>query len=153
MRTTVYLNSNVRNMIIEAAQVRKVSCSEMIVILLKKVVADMPQPIRTWRLIQYQKKRAGKDWETVHVTFREDEFEYFLDIKKIFKKSLSLIVTQAVEKFLKIVIKEKKTYKNLCVNYIFLKEIINSVPCWKFIWGYPPGLELHMLKNNLRLQM
>ena len=148
MRTTVNLNLNISNLITNAALLRNLSDSEMIVILLKKVLADLQQPIRMWRLIEYQKRRPHKDWKPVHVNYNENEYEYFMDLKKISKKSLSLIITQAAEKYLQGINDEKKNYNNLCDVYTVTQEYIYSTRCLKIIWGFPPQLEQHLRYSN-----
>ncbi len=148
MRTTVNLNLYISNLITNAALLRNISDSEMIVILLKKVLVDLQQPIRMWRLVEYQKRRTHKDWKPVHVNYNENEYEYFMDLKKILKKSLSLIITQAAKKYLKSINDEKKSYNNLCDVYIVAQEYINSTRCLKFLWGFPPQQEQHLRYSN-----
>ena len=72
---------------------------------------------------------------------RADEYEYFLDLRKILKMSVSLIVAYAVEKFLDMLMKENNTDNNRYRNYIIAREVIDNIICWKLIWGFPRNLK------------
>jgi hypothetical protein len=78
------------------------------------------------------------EWRRVHVRFEADEYEYFLDLRKLMKMSLSLILSIAVDRHLDTM--SKDTDKNRYRNYIIIKESIDEITCWRMIWGYPPSL-------------
>jgi hypothetical protein len=92
-------------------------------------------------MVQYQGRRSSPEWRVFHIQVREDMYEYWLDLRKLLKMSVSLILAHAVKKFLCKLMKINSTDNYLCKNYIIIKEIIDSVIVWKFIWGYPPNLE------------
>jgi hypothetical protein len=83
-----------------AAQSRGVSRSEMIAILIKKVMDDLSIQGRMGKLVQYQERRKRSEWHKFHWYVREDDYEYFLDLKKLLKMSVSLILAYAVDKYL-----------------------------------------------------
>ena len=63
-----------------------------------------------------------------------EECEYFLDLRKLLKLSVSLILVYAVEKFLDKLLKKNSTDNNRFRNYVFIKDVIDDIICWKFIW-------------------
>jgi hypothetical protein len=141
METTLNIRADILEQISRAAQANGISCSEMIVLLIKKATADIANPGRIGRMVQYQGRRSTPEWRVFHVQVREDMYEYWLDLRKLLKMSVSLILAYAVKKFLCKLMKIKSTDNYLCKNYIIAKDIIDSVIVWKFIWGYPPNLE------------
>jgi hypothetical protein len=140
METTLNIRADILEQITSAANSNSISCSEMIALLIQQVTADIAEPVRIGRMVQYQGRRSSQDWHVFHVQVREDMYEYWLDLRKLLKMSVSLILAYAVKKFLCKLMKINSTDNYLCKNYIIIKEVIDSVIVWKFIWGYPPDL-------------
>ena len=145
METTINIRTDILEKIILAAHSKGISRSELIVVLIKNVMDTISDPERMGRLIQYQERRSQDEWHTFHWCVREDEYEYFLDLKKLLKMSLSLIVAYAVEKFLDKIMKGNITDNNRYRNYVIIREFIDNIICWRFIWGFPPNLEKFLL--------
>jgi hypothetical protein len=141
METTLNIRTDITEKINIAARSRAISRSEMIVILIKKVMIDISDPGRMGRLVRYQERCRPEEWHTFHLQVREDDYEYFLDLRKLLKMSVSLILAYAVEKFLSRLLKTNSTDNNRFRNYIIIREIVDDIICWKFIWGFPPNIE------------
>jgi hypothetical protein len=141
METTLNIHTDISKKITRAAQTRGISRSEMIAILIKKVMDDVSNPGRMGKMIQYQKRSRPDEWQTFHLYVREDDYEYFLDLRKLLKMSVSLILAYAVEKYLFKLLKKDSTDNNRYRNYVIIKDVIDDIICWKFIWGFPPNIE------------
>ncbi len=140
MKTTLNVHNEVLERIARAAQSCGIPCSEMIFLLIKRVTVDMANPGQIGRLVRYQKRRNPEDWHVFHVEVREDMYEYWLDLRKLLKMSVSLILAYAVKRFLSKPLKIRYRDNYLCTNYIIVKEVIDSVIIWRLIWGCPPNL-------------
>ena len=145
MKTTLNIDCKVLNKINKAANSRRICSSEMIIILLKKIMDKKinSKTTRLGRLIEYQRLKAPV-WHIFHIDFREDEFDYFLDLKKLLKMSLSKIVAWAVGLFLGKKRKFGDNYVGHYQNYVIIPDSIDSIPCFKFIWGLPPSIRDHI---------
>jgi hypothetical protein len=141
METTLNIQTGVLVKIATAARSRSFSRSEMIAILLKKVMDDISNPGRMGRMVQYQGRSRPDEWHTFHFQVRPDDYEYFIDLRKLLKMSVSLILAYAVEKFLDKLEKNNTTDNNRYRNYIIAREIVEDIICWKFIWGFPHNIE------------
>jgi len=95
---------------------------------------------RCGKQIQYQEKCSPDEWHTFHVRFRPDEYEYFLDLKKILKFSVSGILAIAVNKYLPAITKTDICDNYQFQNYIIGRETIDGVICWRLAWGFTPKL-------------
>ena len=146
METTMNIRLDILEKIKEAAIAKGISCSRMISILMQKVMGEDIQYVRMGRLVQYQKKRRKEEWHKFHVTWREDEYEYYTDLRKMLKRSVSLILAYAVKRYLQEIINDKSTdnYRSQYRNYVVVRENIGNIICWKLIWGYPPNIEQHI---------
>jgi hypothetical protein len=141
MKTTLNVHVDVMNKIIFAAELQGISSSQMIVILLKQALDRVGNPDCLGKLVQYQKRSSPEMWHPFHIKWKPDEYEYFQDMRKLLKMSVSLILAFAVKKFLKKLLKQNMSDNNLHHNYILAKEVIDGVVLWKLIWGFPLKLE------------
>ncbi len=140
MNTTLNIHLPILKQIMKAAKLRRISPSEMIVILLKLAMEDISNPGRLGKMVRYQKRRNPKEWHVFHIKIREDVYEYWLDLRKLRKMSVSLILANAVRKFLKSP-ETNFTDNYHFTNYAIIKEVIDNVIVWKLIWGVPLNLE------------
>ena len=146
METTLNIHTDILEMIRKGAELRGISCSAMIIELLQKVMDESAQPIVIGRLVRYQQRNKHADWHTFHVQLRADEYEYFLDMRKLRKMSVSFILAYAAKRYLRKMNKDNVTDNNRYQyrNYVVVREFIGNIPCWKLIWGYPPLIEQHI---------
>ncbi len=141
MNTTLNVGIDIMKQIDRAANTEGISCSKMIVILIKKVMNDMGNPNCMGRLVQYQARRKPEEWHIFHIQWRPDDYEYFQDMKKLLKMSVSLLLAYAVKKYLGKTNTIDRCDNYLFINYTIVKEMIDNIICWKFIWGYTPAIE------------
>ena len=146
METTLNIHKDILGKISEAAISRDISSSLMISMLMQKVMGENIRYMRMGRPVRYQKRCRKEEWHKFHVKLRGDEYEYFHDLKRLLKMSVSLILAYAVRRYLLDVINEKSTdnYRYFFRNYVVIREIIDNIVCWKHFWGYPPHIEQHI---------
>ncbi len=144
METTLNIRSDILMQITETARIRGITRSEIIIILLKKVMTDTSAPDSLWKMVKYQNRIKTGGWHRFHLNLRPDDYEYFLDLRKLLKMSVSLILSYAVEKYLHKFLRKEFTDNYRYKNYVIIKEYIDTIPCWKLIWGYPPNLGKHI---------
>ncbi|OHD64061.1 MAG: hypothetical protein A2176_08595 [Spirochaetes bacterium RBG_13_51_14] len=132
---TVYLRK-----INNAARTFRMSRTEIIIILLKKMMHDAQNPQVFGKRVRYQNRIASENWHTFHARLRPDDYEYFLDLRKFLKMSVSCILANAVEKHLSKLKRINNTDNYLYRNYVLVKEMIDNIVCWKLLWGYPTNI-------------
>ena len=116
---------------------------------MQRVMNDNQAMLKSYSRIKYQARDDKENWYLVHLVLNEYEYEYYLDMRKFFKMSVSYIVAYAVKRYLDEIIDEllnmnKNTDNYLYRNYILITKTINSVICWQIYWGVPlklPGLQ------------
>lgn len=147
METTLNIHTDIVKTIAESALSRGITRNELIVLLLKRIMDEARHSVRTGRLVRYQKRRPRAEWHRIHARFEADEYEFFLDLRKLLKMSLSHILADAVEKYIDAITDETEVDNNLYSNYMIIKEEIDSIPCWVLIWGNPPSI-MRLLKPD-----
>jgi hypothetical protein len=143
IETTININMDILRMIDDVSFKAKYSRTHIIRILMKKIVIhDTDTLTKHFSLVKYQKHDKKEKWHAFHITLSPAEYEQFLDMRKVFKMSVSLIVAYAVRKYLKQLVEEltKKittTDNNGLNNYICSKIDIGGTICWITYWGIP----------------
>ncbi|MBN2158773.1 MAG: hypothetical protein JW807_05210 [Spirochaetes bacterium] len=140
METTLNIHADILKKITLAAETCQMSRSEMILTLIKKIMDDVSQPARFGAPIKYQERNHEDESTTFHLVVREDDYEYLLDLRKLLKMSVSLILACAVKKYLGQPTQTLFTDNNRYKNYVIVKEVVDSIICWRFFWGYPPSI-------------
>jgi hypothetical protein len=141
MKTTLNIHADTLKKITRAARIKGVSRNNLIIMLLKKTMDDPTNAVRLGKLVRYQKRASPGDWNAFHVYLREYEYEYFLDLRKLLKMSVSLILAIAVKRYLKTPTKTSFHGDNyLYKDYVVLGEKIQGLISWRFIWGFPPKI-------------
>ena len=145
VKTTLNLHVEVLNRIGECADRLNRSRKEIIVMLLKRIMRDMDRYARSFRTVEYQEDAPKDMWRCYHVRFREDENEFFVDLRKFCKRSVSLLVAIALRDYCDELLGNAVTSCNFC-HYVFFHEKVEGIYSWRLYWGFP----VHEL-NRLRL--
>jgi hypothetical protein len=151
MQTTLNMRVDILKKITAQARARGVSRSEMIMFLLKMTMDDVTDPGRFGSMVQYQERGMPGRWHAFHIKLRVDDYEYLLDLRRLMKMSVSLILAYSVQRYLtrqsrsnRPLWYKHKGDKNRFRNYVLIKELIGNIICWKLIWGFPPDLGRHL---------
>ena len=143
--TTINIRREVLSKITNAAIQSNKSRREIIIYLLKLVARNNDSHLRGFGTVKYQSDDDPDNWHCFHIRFKPDEYEYFLDLRKVCKCSVSHLVAIAADKYLNDIMANVDNYA-LFSNYVLRREIIDGIICWHLYWGYP---EKHL--NSLRL--
>jgi hypothetical protein len=142
IKTTVYMHNEILSKIIKITGNNKKLRSSIIISFLKRVMKDNKNMVKLFRSVKYQDSDKKENWKTIHVSFREDDYEYFIDMRKLYKMSVSLIVSYAVKKYffeiMNKLIGKFLSDNNHPNNYLLADHIVDGIVCWRLYWGFPP---------------
>ena len=140
LSTTINIKKEIFIKITKTAIFLKKSRCEIITLLLMRVMRDHQKIMNEFVTVKYQPDADKKKWHCFHIRFKHDEYEFFIDLRKVCKCSVSLLVAIAVDRYIDELIKnfQKGVDNNtLFSNYIFRRIIVEGIYCWHFYWGYP----------------
>jgi hypothetical protein len=92
--------------------------------------------------VRYQQRNGKAQWRCLHIGLEQDEYEFFFDLKKVMKMSVSFVTSWAIEcfldEFLKSVIVDGDNYryKNYAMYNVTIGNVFHIILCW----GIPPRL-------------
>jgi hypothetical protein len=137
IETTININIGIDEKLSRAATRTGVSKKNLISSLLRRLSMDFEQIAVPWKRISYQKRDAGKKWKPVHLNLMPDEYEFFNDLRKGCKMSISYLVVYALDKYLDEVMNEicegsdNYRYSNYTLSYV----IYDGIVCLIHYWG------------------
>lgn len=141
IETTLHVHRNILEKLNNAALRSGKARTSIIKLIMQRMMQNNQRMIKVNSRIQYQKRDLKGNWNRIHITLNEYEYEYYQDIRKFFKMSISLILAYAVLQYLNEVLKEDKSADNyLFSNYIFIKKTLEGTTCWQIYWGIPTDL-------------
>ena len=148
IETTMYFNRALLEELSKASEKVGKSRTCILVLLLKRAMGDSYRLAKSFSPVKYQKSDPSQNWHRLHIQLNEYEYEYCLDMRKLYKMSVSLIVAYTVSRYLVEIVKklletdiDKFTDNYLPKNYILVREVINSTICWRIYWGIPYNLD------------
>lgn len=98
--TTVCVYGDVLERINEIRAIRGMSRNDAVVMLLKRIMRAGAALAKTGTAVRYQKGVGRGEWHVVHVRFAREEYEFFTDLRKVYKMSVSLLLAYAAMDFL-----------------------------------------------------
>jgi hypothetical protein len=142
IETTLHINNIILEMLNRGAAITGRSRTFIIKLLMQRVMKDNQKLLKSYSRIKYQERDLKENWHRLHIIMNEYEYEYYLDMRKFFKMSVSFILALAVRRYLDEILNELlhrniDTDNYLYRNYIFIKKTIDEVISWQIYWGIP----------------
>ena len=141
IQTTLNIHKDIMEKITQASKNTGMSGREIIIKLLMKVMSNDCKKATITGSVKYQESDKKEMWRPFHIQYKGNEYEYFLDLRRLLKMSLSYIVAYAVKKYMNIILYGEDTDNYIFQNYILAQEFANGVIFWKLFWGFPKNVE------------
>ncbi len=142
VETTINIDKELYEKLKEAAKKYGVSRSRLISLLMK-IFVNREEPDEenyTQNTVQYQEARDADDWKTLHLVIYKPDYEFFDDVRKLWKKSFSLLVAYVFEKYFAYLDQfpeEDFTDNYRDIAYFTRYFIENDVPYLLLCWQVP----------------
>ncbi|TAL37496.1 MAG: hypothetical protein EPN93_05770 [Spirochaetes bacterium] len=140
LTTTINMHCTTRERIIRAAGLKESKQRDIVVLLLKRIMRDIDRLQGGFTLVKYQPADPEKRWHCFCLQIREDENEFFTDMRKLCKITVSHLLAIAVRLYLDELLRmphdELNNYLNY-INYFISQEQVEGLRCWIYYWGNP----------------
>ncbi|HPP49710.1 MAG TPA: hypothetical protein PLO73_07030 [Spirochaetota bacterium] len=141
--TTTCITKVHRELLTYYAEIFNISVTDLITSLIHYAALCNKRNPKTFKGIQYR-KRYKDEWKRIHLYVRYQEYEFLLDMKKMWKMSVALLIEYCIEnvleEFVKRLLQEDDTYSYRFTNYTFKFEKIYGFQSYQIIWGLPPEI-------------
>ena len=141
IETTLHINKEILEMLHKCAEKTGRSRVAIIKLLAQRMMRDNRKMLKANSRIRYQERDLKENWHRIHILLNEYEYEYFLDMRKFFKMSVSYILAYAVLKYHEELMDRNINSDNYWFkNYIFITKEVGGIILWQIYWGIPPQL-------------
>ncbi len=100
IKSSVNINIGKLSLLENFSEVSKLPVNEIVALLLRKIMKDGKYSAKKFRAVKYQEIDPDKNWDTLTVYFEDVDYEFFTDMRKFFKESVSLLLSKAIDLFL-----------------------------------------------------
>jgi hypothetical protein len=147
IETTMHVHIDIMKTLNNGADATGRGLTSIIKLLMQRVMEDNKKLLKSYSRVKYQERDEKENWNRIHIVLNEYEYEYYLDMRKFYKMSVSFILAFAVMRYLNEIVNElldrnKNTDNYFYRNYIFIKETVDGIVCWQIYWGIPIKLLL-----------
>ncbi len=148
IETTTCISYNHLSLVKLYALEHKMSVSSFLAHLIAFAVQCEKLDIRCLKRLRYRKRNGGS-WKRVHLVLFQDEYEYFLDVRKLWKMSIANVIAYCLDNvlqeflnFLTRVEQDEDYYTDnyRLKGYAFDFCIEEEVFCIKLYWGPHPEI-------------
>ncbi len=145
IETTLHIHQSILALLNRIVEVKGTNRTFIIKLLMQRMMRDNKKMLKSCSRIKYQERDVKENWHRIHFVMNEYEYEYYLDMRKFYKMSISFILAYAVKKYINEVMNEllnrgKNTDNYIYRNYILMTKSINETICWQICWGIPQKL-------------
>jgi hypothetical protein len=141
LRTTVNMQNSIFFKLGLAASRLGKTRRDIVVTLLMRLMSDIERFQGGFTLVRYQERDPLRQWHCFSISFRKDENEFFTDLRKLGKFSVSYMVAIAVERYLDELMREGDERHNYAgfTHYAVGLRLEGGIICWELYWGDPPN--------------
>ena len=139
IKSSVNINIKKLSLLENFSEANELSINEVIVLLLRKILEDGKYSAKKFRAVKYQEVDPDKNWDTLTVYFENVDYEFFTDMRKFFKESVSLLLSKAIDLFLDTILSE---VEEILLNYAnsdwdIRRDDIEMGAIWTIYWIKP----------------
>lgn len=141
IQTTINISMEKLDKLIIAAERLKTSRTAIISSLLNHHSRINRRSLEMWKSVKYQERMDKSKWRRCHISVRADEYEFFIDLRKVMKMSVSFLIAYAIDEYLDELFSptDKSVDNYPYCNYMISKFEVGNVICCVFCWGIPPN--------------
>ena len=148
IETTLHIHKSILEMLNKSSEITGENRTFLVKLLMQRAMNDNQKLLKSYSRIQYQRRDVKENWHRLHVVVNEYEYEYYQDMRKFFKMSISFILAYAVIRYMDDIVNEllgrnKSSDKYYFRNYVFVKETKDGITCWQIYWGIPLKIPLY----------
>ena len=139
IKSSVNINIGKLSLLENFSEANELSVNKVVALLLRKILEDGKYSARKFRAVKYQDVDPDKNWDTLTVYFEDVDYEFFTDMRKFFKESVSLILSKAIDLFLDTILSE---VEEILLNYAnsdwdIRRDDVETEVIWSVYWIKP----------------
>ena len=139
--TTIYIKKEYRNRLNSTSEILGISRNKVVELLIDMFIDKNKFSPKMFETVQYQEKADKNAWSTIHIWLQPTLYENCLDIRKIYKISVSFMIAFAVDNYLDNLTGRNSPATDNYIphsrNYIFVEQDCEGTRLFSTFWGFP----------------
>lgn len=150
--TSFYMHITNYVKLLKASQQTGLSMNDLITQLMYHYAKDHKKMWVEDGTVQYQNVDKRENWHVFRITLAKKDYELFTDMRKVMKKSVSLLVALSIKKYLNTIVIDilKHVYKYTSLMHDAVSIKFNNLRYWIFKWKIYHTPPPHARKTTLR---
>ncbi len=139
IKSSVYINTAKLQKLEEFSADNGLDFDDVVALLLRKILSAGNLYAKKFVAVKYQAADPDKNWKTATVYYSGVDYEFFTDMRKFFKESVSLLLSKAIDLFLDTILSE---VKEILLNYAnsdwdIRRDDVETGAIWTIFWKNP----------------
>ena len=130
----------------------KLSVSKLLVMMVRYATERKQLMVTSNRNVQYRDKKSKGSWKRIHLQLNPNEYEFLMDVKKLWKMSVAKMMEFCIEHILfelqEKVLEKNKTDNYLYNNYHFEIGEEDGIQYCHIYWGLPQKILRKLILNT-----
>jgi hypothetical protein len=150
--TTINMSPVTRSAVADLARRLEVCQRDVVIALLMRLMRDVDRRLGGFTGVRCQPGLDEGEWHPFCICFKPDEYEFYTDLRKLCKLSVSYLVAIAAQEYMcELLGKNDKSI----FNYIGFRNCalstrqVEGIICWQYYWGKPPPAEKSIPRERL----
>lgn len=106
IQTSLIMNVAMFNKLVNEANRTKKTLYELIKETMYRYAKNYKSTQIAVGAVKYQERDEEKNWKVFRIDLEDDDYELFTDMRKVMKKSVSLLVAEAIKEYLDEIVKQ-----------------------------------------------
>ena len=144
--TTINIRSDLLKKILQKKETGNVSLNKIVSKLLRKALSWPKNKLKTFIRIKYQDKIEDDElyYHKLHISLYEELYEKCLDMRKLYKLSVSFILAKCIEFYLhKLSTTEIENTDNYHSNYLIFTKEEDGIYSFTVLWEISEKINKH----------
>ncbi len=144
--TTINIRSDLLKKILQKKETGNVSLNKIVSKLLRKALSWPKNKLKTFIRIKYQDKIEDDElyYHKLHISLYEELYEKCLDMRKLYKLSVSFILAKCIEFYLlKLSTTKIKNTDNYHSNYLIFTKEEDGIYSFTVLWEISEKINKH----------
>ncbi|TAL39322.1 MAG: hypothetical protein EPN93_01940 [Spirochaetes bacterium] len=136
-RTSINVHTDIMRKLAQAALQLQTSRRDIVVRLLKTVMRDLPRYNTRFETVKYQPDDPEGRWHCFGVRFKAEEFEFWADLRRLSKFTVSYLVAIGVERYLDDLMRDgERSVHNYAPydRHAVRRNVTDGMVIWNLIW-------------------
>ncbi len=134
IKSSVYINTAKMQRLEEFSADNGLEFDDVVALLLRKILSAGNLYAKKYVAVKYQDADPDKNWKTATVYYNGVDYEYFTDMRKFFKESVSRLLSRAIDLYLDTILSKEGLLNYENYDWDICSDEVKTGMIWSIFW-------------------